>query len=133
MEDCVHRVDSVFVDEWAGAREHLAKDDAEREDVAAKVNSLAEQLLRRHVVDRSQKRSRLCFDAEERFVRAIGCERTLTTRNKFRQAEVQNLRVTVSANHEIFRFQVAVNDPRLMSFCKTFGNLYRNIQGPVDL
>ncbi len=99
VEDGVHCVDAVFVYERTRACQHLTKNDPEREDVAAEVNSLAKQLLRRHIVDRPQKRSRLGLDPQKRFLRAIGRECSLAPRNKFRQTEVQNLGVAIPSDH----------------------------------
>jgi hypothetical protein len=128
VEDGVHRVYLVVAREGARARQHLAEDDAEGEEVAAAVDALAEQLLGRHVVDRPQNGARLRLDADERLLRAVGGARGLRARDELGDAEVENLDVAVAADHQVLRLQVAVDDARLVRLRQPFGYLDGKLQ-----
>ena len=132
VQDGVHRVDLVLVDERARARQHLAEDDAEGEDVAAQIDALAEQLLGRHVADRAHDRAGLGVHAE-RGLRAVGGEHARAAGGEFRQSEVENLRVAVAADHQVFRLQVAVDDARLVGLRQPLGDLDGDVQRVLDL
>jgi len=56
-----------------------------------------------------------------------GCYFTrITTRHgplldQFRETKIKNLRVTLTRNHDVVGFEIAMNNSRAVSFCQTFG------------
>src|SRR6185503_13680392 len=123
----VHRVNVVFVRERALARCHLVYHCAERKDVAAEVNALAEKLLRRHVFDRSKYHAGIRLDLNDGLFRAVSREPALSL-DELRESEIQNLRVAVAADHQVLRLEVAMNDAMLVRLAKPFGDLNRDLQ-----
>ena len=81
---------------WHLAAEQLVEDDAERKDVRALVDGLAEGLLGRHVV----------HGADE----AAGLGQ-LAVLDGARQAEVHHQYPPVAINEDVLRLQVAMDDP----------------------
>ena len=98
------------------ARRKLVQHDAQREDVARWSHELAGRLLRRHVTHRSDDDTRL-RDACIRIARRRGLLR------KLRDPEVENLHVSVVAQHEILGLDVPMNDARLMGYGERAGGL----------
>src|SRR5688572_30159455 len=39
--------------------------------------------------------------------------------NEFCQTEIKNLRVAIAGDHDVVRFQIAMNDSRRVGFCKS--------------
>src|SRR4029453_12066338 len=110
VKDCMHRIDPVLVNERTRTGDHLAKHDTERKNIASPIDALPQQLLRRHVINRTEKRARFRIDSKESFLFAVGGERSFTLRDEFCQAEIEDLCVTVATDHEVLRLQVTVND-----------------------
>src|SRR5262249_48594032 len=101
------------------ADEHLVQDDAERVDIAARIDSPALDLLGRHVVGRAERAA----GARElrRLVEGLG------------DAEVDQLRelaaVRAGREHDVLRLQVAVDDVVLVRRGERAGNLAKNRDG----
>src|SRR6185295_10503597 len=101
--------------EGTTAREHLIKNHAEGEDVAAGVGFPALHLFRRHVTQGAYDRPGLrdCRDGGFVFSR---------DRCNLSQSEVQNFDARLS-HHDVPRFQIPVNDPLAMSSIECSGYL----------
>ena len=109
--------------ESATAGQHLVENGAECEHVGAGVGLQAFELLRCHVLQRSEdgallRQTRRC---RRHHRRAVACEQR---RHRLREAEVEKLRAA-GREHDVRGFQVAVDDPRLMGLVQRIGNLDR--------
>ena len=89
---------------------------------------MAQWLFGGHVIYRPHERSRLGFDPQQRLLVAVDNQGSFALRGEFRETEIQNLGVTVASDHQIFRFEVAMNYAHVVRARETFGNLNRNLQ-----
>ena len=104
-------------------RQHLVEHDAQREDVAARVDRVAARLLGRHVGERPHDQ------ALERAVPAAPGERVLVRgRGEAREAEVEHLDAPALAQHHVPRLDVAVHDAVLVGVGERLGHLLRDRQ-----
>ncbi len=94
------------------ASDHLIEDDPERPDVAAPIHWLAPHLLRRHVGRRPHERSG-----------AGG--RVLPTH--LGDAEVEDLHLAASGDHDVAGLDVAVHDARFVGALQAAGHLPRDL------
>lgn len=118
LEDRVHRLDGRRPREWRAARDHLVENDAEREDVRAGVRRVAADLFGRHVADRSEDRTGGGEVGDGRRGGPPG-----QGRRRSRQAEVDDLDVTVRGHPEVLRLEVPVRDPLRMRGRQSRGDL----------
>ncbi len=109
------------------AREHFVEHRTEREDVGPLVRRLPLDLLRGHVTGRAEHHARLGelrhrLDVALLFLRAAG-------RVQLRQAEVQDLHVTIHRHEHVLGFQIPVDDPCRMSRSQAVGDLDGKVDG----
>lgn len=97
-------------------REHLVQNGPETEDVRPRIERLAFGLLRRHVRRRAQ------HNAVPR-PRGVGIH--VDERG---HAEIEQLRHALRGNHDVARFQVAVQNARAVSLLEAFRDLPRDAQ-----
>jgi hypothetical protein len=116
-EDRGHRFRRRIARERRTSREHFVKDQSQREDVAALVDRLAVDLLRRHVLQRARQRA----DADQRGAGDAG--RAIAARQPFRQSEVEQLRDT-AAQHHVSRLQIAMHQAVRVRVRERFGDLH---------
>src|SRR5687767_13759687 len=95
---------------------HLVKNDAEREDVACRRDGISLGLLRRHVAHRADDDTGLCDSCSTFGIRQISL-------GQLRNAEIEDLDVSVIAEHQVLGLDVAMDDPACMSDCKGARNL----------
>ena len=101
MKDRVHCIDRRFVKPRMPACDHLVENDSEREQVAARVDFLPEDLLWRHVSNGSHN---LPGSAHARARGSKGA----SPRNLFCQTKIQHFYIAIEANHDVGRFEIAV-------------------------
>ena len=99
-----------FAREWRVTRSHFVEHDAETPDVGARIDRFAARLLGRHVLRCSQNHPRIRLDQSAGYRLGVGLLRDCSF-GELCQAKIQNLNVAVAANHYVFRFDVAMNDP----------------------
>src|SRR5215510_2398491 len=133
VEDCMHRIDAMLVSEWRIARQHLEKNNTKREYVTATINALAQELFGRHVVHSAHQSSGFGLHTNQSFLSTVYCELTLPTCNQFGKTEVENLRVAIAADHQIFWFQIAMNDSRIVRTTEPISDLDGNVESLLDL
>src|ERR1043166_6024834 len=113
--------------ECALAAEHLVEDAAEGEDVGARVDLLAAQLLRRDVADRAHdhagprradERRRLVVEAED-----------VSRGVHLRQAEVEDLHAPRAGEVDVLRLEVAVDDAAVVRSGHAVGDLRGETDG----
>ena len=109
--DLVHRRVGLVLDERLLAREHLIQQDAEREDVAARVELVAEHLLGRHVRGRADTGAGLGEIAEAVVAR---------------DAEVHHLHATRARDHDVRRLDVAMHDAAVVHVVECASDLHRD-------
>jgi hypothetical protein len=105
------------------AGRHLVDEDAERKDVAARVDRISHQLLGRHVGERADDLAlaRLLDAWQPRRLDVLG------------EAEVEHLHAAVGADHDIGRLEVAMDDPPGVRRGERLGDGNRNRQQLVEL
>jgi hypothetical protein len=117
VDDPVHRVDLRIAAEDFLLRHRLVQHAAEREHVGAVIDDRAGQLLRRDVADGADDRSRRRGERRrDRVVHLAG------GRHRFRQSEVDELRVAVVGDHHVLRLQIAMHDPVLVRAGEAVGD-----------
>ena len=125
LEDRRHRFSRRLPLERRAAREHLAEDRSEREDVGPLVDRRAAGLLRRHVADRADDRPGLG-------VAATVASAMFVSRGDGRpclgQAEVENLDPAVLRDQDVVGLQVPMHDPLLVRRREPEGDLARDRQ-----
>src|ERR1019366_7313187 len=99
--------------------QHLVQNDSDSEEVAAPIDLLTEDLLRRHIGDGPDNLSGNT-KARGRHVSGTG---PAAGRNPLGQTEVQNLYVAVSADHDVGGLEIAVNDARVVRRAQGFDHL----------
>ena len=104
------------------AGQHLEHDDAEREDVGAVIDALAERLLGRHVRHGSLRRP-------GRVASSFAASRALgAAAGPVGEAEVEDLRVAFRRDDDVRRLDVAVDD----AVGVRVGERVRDLHGEVD-
>src|SRR4030095_4689437 len=126
VQDRMHGVYIVFTGKRALARHHFVKDHPEREDVASMINPSAEDLLRGHVIYRSHDSPGLCPHVNYRFLSAVYLG--LIAAGELGESEVEDLGVSIAADHQVLGFEIAVHNSILVCFSESFGALNREIQ-----
>ena len=99
--------------------EHFVEQDAERVEIGALIEALAEQLFGGHVVDRAGRVMRL-GDGQ----RAGRIE----PREMFREAEVEDLHDAVVGHEDVGRLDVAVHDEARVRALQAFGHLHGDVE-----
>ena len=129
VEDRVAALDHGRAGERTSPRDELAQHCPEGEDVAAGVQCLSADLLRRHVARRSDDGSRpgrASRGAHRRIHQLAPARRRLG--GQLGDAEVEELDLAVDADERILRLHVAVDDSALMR-C---GQAVRHLRSPVQ-
>ena len=123
-QDGAQRVSNGGARKCTNAGHHLVQHRPEAEDVASGIHPSAAGLLRRHIrrspgnrPRRAQRHIR-CV-RQRRFIRAF-------TSTQFGQTEVEHLHGTIRADHDVGRFQIAMDDAARVrsgqSVCDRNGN-----------
>src|SRR5215813_13436822 len=99
----VQNLNPVAAFERLAARDHFVKHNAEAENIGAVINALARGLLRRPVPYRPVRHP----DLRHRFVE-VGAG--LFGREHFRQTEIEHFDLSLIADDDVIRFNVAVDD-----------------------
>jgi hypothetical protein len=102
----------AFAREQARAGERLVQHDAEREDVRARVDRLAGDLLRRHVARRAEHHPGGGLVVGEAHAR---------------EAEVHDLRAALRIQHDVRRLDVTVHDAALVRIREAVGDLAHDL------
>ena len=105
--------------ERPAAAQHFVEQHAERIQIGALIEALAEQLLGRHVVDRARRVMRL--RDRERAGR-------IEPREMFRESEVEELHDAVVGHEDVGRLDVAVHDEARVRALQTFGHLHGDVE-----
>ena len=113
---------------------HLVKNDAEREQVGARVQFLAAHLFGRHVGDRAEGRSRageMLLIGGERlgFAAAIWLDENRAS--NFGQSEVENLGVAASGHEDVGGLDVAMHDALGVRRIERVGDLNAKVEEGV--
>ena len=116
VQDRVRDRDGRAALERHPARHHLVHHDAEREEVAARVDGLAEQLLRRHVRQRSESHP----FARQLRLRSLGGG---SGRQTLGEPEVEDLHFVSRRQNDVAALDVAVEDPRSVRLFQRRGDL----------
>ena len=112
----------------AASSQHLVKDRAHAEDVAAVVDWLAPQLLGRHVGHGADYRAAL-GNRGQFFHGAFGFSRRGL---QFRDSKVENLDSVVGGYKQIFRLEITMNDTALVCRDETLHDLQRVVDRQAD-
>ena len=116
--------------ERAPARHQLVEDRSEGELIRPEIRRLPARLLRRHVPDRAQNRSRLGSPrhrGEIRSARALEAGAL-----ELGQAEVEDLDEPVPRHHHVLGLQVPVHDPGGVRLGEPVGRLRRDGEQPLQ-
>ena len=106
------------------SRGHFVQHGSEGELVGPEVARFSARLLRRHISERSQDRSRL----RQRVFRYRGGRHAAGRRAALGQAEVQDLGPSLRADHDVGGLQVAVHDSLGVRRGQSIGDLHGNRQ-----
>ena len=106
------------------ARQQFVQQDPEAEDIGPMIDLRAARLLGRHVGRRAERHPRLGHVPG-------ACHGPVAAEcvHKFRQTEVDDLRVSLFGQHHVGRLQVAVHDADLVRARETFGDLDGDVKG----
>ena len=121
--------------ERQGAGHHLIQDHAEREQVGASVELVAERLLGRHVGDRAQHGTgtrQIRFDRAGLSLVPIRGGRRVELRHQLGQPEVEDLHLAGARHEDVRRLQVAMENPFCMGGDQSFGDLERQLQRRLE-
>ena len=111
------------------AGDHLVEHDAEREDVAARVGGLGPQLLGRHVGHGADD---LSGRGEAIGQRVLGGAAGTTDANPLGDAEVEDLDVSLSREHQVGRLDVAMDETHLVGRRESLGRFVGNADDLVE-
>src|SRR5579883_917265 len=105
------------------ACDQFVEDDTKRKQIAPRIHFSAEDLLRRHIggCSHDAPRSGCCN-------RIVGAPRDWDT---FGESKIEYLHITVEADHDVGRLQVAVDDSCGVRGAQSFENLARNLDRSV--
>jgi hypothetical protein len=120
-EDRLDELDRVAPLERPSAREHLVEQDAEGEDVAARVDRVAPGLLGRHVGERPHDRA-----LEGAVAPAPRGGVRVPRRREAGEAEVEHLHETALGQHDVAGLDVPVDDAVLVRVGEGLRHLPRN-------
>src|SRR4051812_14180811 len=104
MKDRVRQTGTLCVFEWTNTRRHLVKNFAERIDISARVELFSQQLLRRHVGERTGGGMKV----------TVGAVSIRDRLEEFRQPKITNFHATVLRYQDIAGLQIAMQDPLLV-------------------
>src|SRR5205814_8951469 len=116
-------------------RRHLIQDGAKGKKIGTRIQVLAARLLGRHVGDRSYRAagtgemSAVYRERRQRRTRSGSARRQC---RNFRQAEVENLRLSSLGHKKIGGFEIPVDDSRGMRDVERIGNLRRKIEQVIE-
>jgi len=99
------------------SRGHFVENNAEGELIGAEVDGAAGGLLGRHITEGTQENAGFSLGDGRRIV-----EIALAARGGFCQAEVEDFD-GVGRNHDVFGFQIAVNDTEFVGLGEALGDL----------
>jgi hypothetical protein len=120
LQNRAHRVGGRGAVERPLARQHFVENRAQAENVGARVERLAPDLLRRHVSRRSHHQARFCA--------AVGGShqvfRTRIHLGEFGQPEVENLQPPIFRDEQVLRLQVAVQNSFFVRCRQPVGHLH---------
>ena len=109
------------------ARTQLIQHDAEREDIGRAVYGFPARLFRRHVPERAGEHAHLCGGC---FCRGLRRQHVPA-----RQSEIEEFHHAVIPDHDVFRFDVAMNEAdrmgesqRLRDLRACFGDCFRRLR-----
>lgn len=126
MKNGMQRIDRRSARPRATPCRHFVQDDSECKQVAALVDLLPKDLLRRHIShgpnDPTGKAHLRCGALPANFA---GDGRSL------RKAEIQDLYVAIQTNHDVLRLQIAVDYARAMRRAKRLQHLPGNLQATI--
>ena len=110
--------------EWPSSRKHLVLNDAEREDIGSRTDVAADELLRRHVGDRSDG------DTGIRLHHGRGIFAAKLA--KLRQSEIEHFGVSVGRDDNVLRLNVAMDDSSLVGGTDRARDLRRDVDDFID-
>src|SRR5438876_1105139 len=110
---------------------HFVKHHAETPDISALINMLSARLLRRHVTNGPQYSPKVGLHQQQRFVSRHGCWQFLL--GELCNPKVEHLYVSVRPEHDVFRLDVTVHNPGLMSGGERAGHLNRDVHSFTNL
>src|SRR4029077_707285 len=112
MQDGIENGAGGIAPEGKNAGGHLVTDDAEREEIRAGIQLLAQNLFRGHIGDSSQCRAgtREMFRGSAERGRNVGQSGGNTRGSNLREAKIENLRVTTLGDEDVGGFYVAMDD-----------------------
>ena len=121
MQHGVAHVDAGLSLKRPGAGEHLVKQHAGREDVRARIDAFAARLLRRGIGSRAVRNANFgeVGVMNSAWAGAFAIQ-------KFRQAKVENLRLTRRRHHHVAGLDVAMNDAARVRRSQRVGDLDRD-------
>ena len=125
MNDLVQRIDQARRVEGAPTADCLVQNATEGEDIGARIGRFAQRLLRRHVTDRAED-SAGCGGPGHCGARGIG--RTDGLDLEFSKAEIEHLRIPRMGDHDVFRFEIAVDDSGAVSSSNGIRDLRHEIE-----
>src|SRR5678815_1336336 len=113
----MHSIDAILVNKGGGAGEHLSNHYCKRKYIGAMIYPMAQQLFWRHVIYCSEESSRFGFDSPNKSLlfTVRGNQGPVALGYEFGQTKIEDFCVTILAEHEVFWFQIAMNDSKLMS------------------
>ena len=99
-----------LAEERASPGQHLVEDDAEGEDVGARVDEIADRLFRRHVARGADGRA----GAGQRHAGGGALGRRVVRLADLGDPEIQHLHQVVVGDHDVARLQIAMHDAGTM-------------------
>src|SRR5215471_13679039 len=108
ISDGHHHVMQRLAAERTLSADELVENHAQAEEIASAIKFLSANLLWRHVTGRAQKYSGPGFETcrYSRIAGAVICQFLFS---QLRQPKVEHLGVAIGPEHDVFRFDVAVN------------------------
>ena len=105
------RVIDGFARKRLSSRYQFIEHDSKTENIRSRVRPLPAGLFGRHIIGGSHHRTRIRLDMCLRFGFRIGFANARALFDEFCQTKIQNLNDAIAADHNVFRLDVAVNDP----------------------
>jgi hypothetical protein len=125
-QDRRHRFGGGVATEGTLAHEHFVEHRAEREEIRARVERLPAHLLGRHVAHGAHDGAGLCLGAHP------GLRDVSTSRDRARDAEVEQLDVAIAGDKHVLGFQVPVDNAALVRGGQPARDLYAVLDGLAD-
>src|SRR6266852_6006925 len=107
VEDGVKNLYRSLATKWQGPGGHLVEDDAKAEQIATRIERLAERLLRRHICDSAYRGAGPGKFALDGGAGLLSCLRRLRLQLHFGQTKIQDLGVTALGHEDVCRLDVA--------------------------